>query len=139
MPEPIRMSGAGVALGDRVFRSAAVVASPAAAAETIIASVSIPQDLDVTKGILLQGFAAWTVGASGVSVNLRLRRTNVSGAIVKATGAITQTAANLDSRQIVGFDTGVAALNAVYVLTMIVASGAAESTVSAVELVALVL
>jgi hypothetical protein len=133
------MSGIGVALGDRVFRSATVVASPAAADETIIASVSIPQDIAVGLGILVQGFAAYTVGTDGVSANFRIRRTNVAGTIVKATGATTKVAAQLHTDSILGLDTGGALPNQVYVLTMIVASGSAESTVSAVELVAIVL
>lgn len=138
MPAPIQMSAEGLDLSPRLFRTATVVASPAAAAETIIASLAIADDLALTEGFVLVGYAAYTVGTAGVSVNLRIRRTNVTGTIVKASGAMTRTAANLAADSIVALDTGGALPNQTYVLTMIVASATAESTVSAVELIALV-
>lgn len=138
MPEDIRVSGAGVDLGPRVFRTATVVGSPADATETIVASVTLNRDLAFSVGVLLLGFGAYTVGTAGVSVNLRLRRTNASGTIVKATGAMTRVAANLDADTIVGIDIGPTLPNQVYVLTATVASASAASTFSAVELVAIV-
>lgn len=137
MPEEIRLSGAAVDLSPRVRRSATVVASPAAAAETIIATVTIDRDLALGLGVLLLGYAAYTVGTAGVSANFRIRRTNVSGTIVKASGAKTVAATELHDESIVAVDTGASLPNQVYVLTMIVASASAESTVSAVELVAI--
>ena len=138
-PVPIQLNAAGVDLGPRYFRTATVVASPAAAAETIVASLTITEDLAVSKGIALVGFGAFTVGASGVSVNMRIRKTDVVGTALKATGAITYTAADLGALTVVAFDTAPTLPNQVYVLTAIVASGAAASTFSAVELQALVL
>lgn len=139
MPDPIQLSAAGLDLSPRVFRDATVDASPAAAAETVIATVSIPDDLAVTEGVLLIGYAAWTVGTAGVSGQFRIRRDSVSGTAIKASGATTRTAAELNHDTIVGFDTTPTLPNEVYVLTLIVGSASAESTVSAVELVAVVI
>lgn len=137
MPEPIRQSVLDHDLSARVAQSAAVVASPALAAETIIASVTVARygDLPIVSGVLLIGWCAFTVGTSGVSGQLRIRQTSVSGAIVADSGAVSETAANLDARTIVGFDAGAGV--SVYKLTLQVASGAAPSTVSAVNLVAI--
>jgi hypothetical protein len=60
----------------------------------------------------------------------------VNGTVVAATGATTAVAANLGSLSVRGFDTGATMPNQVYVLTMIVASGSASSTVSAAHLIA---
>jgi len=139
VPEPFRLSGQNVDLSPRVFRDASVDASPAAAAETVIATVSIGPDLGFGLGVLVIGYAAWTVGTAGVSANFRIRRDSLTGTIVKASGATTRTAAQLQHDTIVGIDTSPTFPNEVYVLTLIVASASAESTVSAVELVAVVL
>ncbi len=138
-PQPTRILGDAIDLAPRVARSATVVASPADATETIIASVTINRDLDVGLGIMVKGFAAYTVGTAGVSGNLRIRRTNVAGTIVKATGALTVVATELHAPSILALDTGIATAGAVYVLTLTVASASAASTVSAVELIALVI
>lgn len=134
---PIQYSGKFMDLSGRIAHSETVVASPAAATETIIATVTIPSDVAVTAGVFLFGWAAFTVGTNGVSANLKLRQTDASGTTKAATGAMTETAANLDARSILGFDAAPPAAG-VYVLTLTVASGSAPSTVSAVELVALV-
>ncbi len=137
-PDPIRLSAKDVDLSLRVVRTGTVVASPAAAAETIIASLTVVPDLVVGLGVVLNGYAAYTVGTGGTAVTLRMRRTDVAGAIVKASGAMTRTAANLAADDILAVDTGPTLPNQVYVLTMQVTAGAAASTVSAVELVAIV-
>ncbi len=137
-PDPIRLSAKDVDPSPRVVRTGTVVASPAAAAETIIASLTVVPDLVVGLGVVLHGYAAYTVGTSGTAVTLRIRRTDVAGTIVKASGAMTRTAANLAADSIVAVDTGPTLPNQVYVLTMQVTAGAAASTVSAVELVAIV-
>jgi len=133
---PIIESAKQIDLSGRVASSASVVASPAAAAETIIATVTIPDDVALALGVLVIGYAAFTVGTNGVSANLRIRQTDASGTIVKASGAVTETAANLDGRSLVGLDTA-ASVAQKYVLTLTVGSGSAVSTVSAVSLVAL--
>lgn len=134
----IHLNAAGVDLGPRVQRTATVVASPAAATETIIASLTIAGNLATSVGVFLFGFAAFTVGASGVGVNLKLHVTDASGTTLKATGILTYAAADLGALSIQGLHTTPAIPGQVYVMTATVASGAAESTVSAVELVALV-
>lgn len=138
MPQPIRESVTFEDLSTRLLRYGTVDASPAAAAETVIATLTIPNfgDLAVVSGIQLRGWLAFTVGASGVSATLRIRQTNVSGTVVKSSGATTVTAASLLEMSISGFDAtpGVSA----YALTLTVGSAAAASTVSAVELSAIV-
>jgi hypothetical protein len=136
---PVQLSAAGIDLSPRVFRSSVVVASPSGSSETTICSVTVTGNLAVSLGVLLIANAAWTVGTNGVSVNLKLRQTDTSGATVKATGAVTATAANLMATTVVGLDTAAVLPGQVYVLTMTVASGSAASTVSAVDLVAIVL
>lgn len=142
MPQPIRTSSAVVDLSVRFPVTTAVVGSPALAAETIIASLAIPQfgDITVVSGILLQGWAAYTVGTSGTAVTFRIRQTNVAGTIVVSTGALTGSqhgAAILSADDITGYDVtpGVG----VYCLTMQVTAGSAGSTVSAVSLAATVI
>lgn len=134
----MRLSAAGVDLSPRVKYSTTVVASPAAASETTICSVTIDANVATPLGILLLGWCAYTVGGSGVSVTLKLRRTDTSGTTVATTGATTAVAGNLRHGDVIGFDTGPTLPGQVYVLTMTVGSGAAESTVSAVALAALV-
>lgn len=135
---PIKVGGAVVGLSERIFQNATVVGSPAADAETIIASLTISDDLVVTEGVLVVGFCAFLLGASGVSSNVRLRKTDASGTILKSTGTILGTAADLLSRTVIAFDTSPTVPGQVYVMTLTVASGAAASTVSAVTIAALV-
>jgi hypothetical protein len=137
-PVPVKYSGEALDFSPRVRRTAAVVASPAAATETIVASLSIPDDLSVGLGFLLLGYAAYTVGTAGVTGNLRIRRTNVTGTIVKASGALTVAATELHAPAIFALDTGGSLPNQVYVLTLTIGSASAESAVSAVELIAVV-
>lgn len=136
-PVPIQIGAAGIDLSPRVFKSEAVVASPAAAAETIICSVVVGGDLSTALGVVLLGWATYTVGTNGVSILLKLRRTDASGATVAATGADTAVATNLGTKTILGVDDGQVAARQVYVLTMTVASGSAETTVSAAAIVAI--
>lgn len=134
--EGLRMSAAGIDLTGRLGVSTTVVASPAAAVETIIAQVAIPANLTIVSGVLVVAFAAFTVGANGTGANLKVRQTNAAGATVVASGAVTETAANLDELAVVGFD---ASPNEgqLYVATLTVPAGTAQSTVSAVTLAAL--
>lgn len=140
MPVPLGENAAGLDLSARAAATTTVVGSPALAAETIIASLTLDTDKTIVSGILLRGFAAFTVGTSGTAVTLRIRRTNVSGTVVSTTGALTGgiAAAALVAETILGFDTGAALTGQVYVLTLQVTAGAAVSTVSAVELDALI-
>lgn len=138
MPDPIEYSASLIDFTSRFAANQVVVASPAAAAETIIASVTVPDTAAVLAGVLIVCEAAYTVGTNGVSVRFRVRQTSVAGTVVGDTGAITETAANLDSTTVVGFDTAPPAVRT-YKVTMIVASGSAASTVSALTIAALAL
>ena len=137
MPQPIAESSVRVDLSGRFPVTTTVVASPAAAAETIIGQLSIPNfgDTVIVSGIQLTGWAAYTVGTSGTAVTLRLRQTNVSGTVVASSGALTKTAASLYADDIFGVDAAPGV--AIYVLTMQVTAGAAASTVSALGLSAI--
>lgn len=140
MPDAISRSAVGLDLSPRVIQSTTVVASPAAAAETIICQTpALSGALSIGQGVLLFGWAAYTVGTNGTAVQLRVRQTNVAGTLVVATGALTGSqhgAAILSEDDVQGFDTGPAS-GQVYVLTMQVTAGSAPSTVSACQLVAI--
>lgn len=134
--EPITTSGAAVDLSPRMAYSSAVVGSPALAAETIVASVTIPTGITIAQGIQLSGMVAFTGGTSGVSANVRIRQTSVTGSVIVASGALTIAATDLYCFSVDGVDTAPVA-GQVYKLTLIIGSGAAVSTVSAVYLSAL--
>lgn len=136
--EAIRRSVVGDDLSPRLLSSTVVVASPALAAETIIASLTIPTPLVVAAGVQLTGWAAYTVGTSGTAVTLRLRQTGLAGTVIASSGALTRAAASLQSDDVNGVDTAPVLPGQVYVLTMQVTAGAAASTVSAVLLSAIV-
>lgn len=139
MPVPTRFAGDALDLGPRFVHTASVAASPAASSETTIATLTVSKDVQLGVGAVLIGYAAYLVGASGSAVNLRIRRTDTSGTIIKASGAQTVTAADLRGDTIIGVDTGGSTVGQVYVLTMTVTAGAAESTVSAVSFAALLI
>lgn len=134
---PERLDGRAVNLASRIVSSHTVVASPSDNTETIIASVTLPLNVQTFQAVELQGWAAFTVGTSGVSVELKIRQTDTSGTVIADTGATTATAANLGALSVSGSDASPGAGQA-YKLTMTVASGAAASTVSAVYLRALI-
>ena len=139
MPQPIKMDSEFIDLSNRFQSTQAVTASPAANAETIIATLTLANfgDIAVMNGIRLHGWAAYLVGASGTAVTFKIRQTDTSGTVVAQTGALNVTAADIRFGEVVGKD----ALPGVvkYVLTMTVTGGAAESTVSAVHLGAIVI
>lgn len=125
-------------LSGRAVFTTTVAASPAAAAETIIAT--LPKSfggVPMATGVYLFGWAAYTVGTSGTAVTFRIRQTDASGTVVSSSGALTRAATNLAADDINGLDTAPAAGGQVYVLTMQVTAGSAASTVSAVLLGAL--
>ena len=138
MPQPIRADSIGFDLSKRFPVTTAVTGSPALAAETIIATLTIPSfaDIAVVSGIQLMGWAAYTVGTSGSAVTLRLRQTNAAGTLITSTGALSKTAASLYADDIGGTDAAPGVV--VYVMTMQVTAGAAVSTVSAVSLSAVI-
>jgi hypothetical protein len=138
-PTPIRYDSAALDLSARVKKSTTVAASPALAAETVICSLTIGDDIAPVVGVALIGSCAFLVGASGTDTTLKLRRTNTGGTTVFSTGIINApAAADLLSYTIAGFDTGPTLPGQIYVVTLTVANGAAESTVSAATLLAIV-
>lgn len=136
---PITASAVGLDLSARFAGSSTVGASPALAAETIIGTLTLATfgAIQVVGGIRLQGWAAFTVGTSGVGATLRIRQTNVTGAVVVTSGAITVTAAALEEIGVLGADAAPGV--GVYVLTLQIASGAAVSTVSGLHISATIL
>jgi hypothetical protein len=138
--DPINTSVRFIDLTDRIKVTTTIVASPALAAETIIAQLTPISNLTIVTGVDLSGWVAYTVGTSGTAVELRIRQTGLAGAVKADTGALTGSqhgAAILTADDVEGFDTAPAA-GQVYVLTMQVTAGAAVSTVSAVKLRAIV-
>src|SRR5438552_13528634 len=136
MPVQTRIDAVGIDLSPRLFFTTTVVASPAAAAETIIASLTVNQSLAVATGVDLSGWAAYTVGTSGTAVQFRIRQTDVNGTVKGNTGALTGSqhgAAILTADDVEGFDAA-PAVGQEYVLTMQVTAGSAASTVWAVSL-----
>jgi hypothetical protein len=141
VPVPIQADAQRIDLSKRVQVYATVDASPAAAAETVIATLVLAgfADTPIISGAYLFGWAAYTVGTSGTTVQFRIRQTSVAGAVKANTGAMSGSqhgAAILSSDDVNGFDT---APVGTYVLTMQVANGAAASTVSALVLGAILI
>lgn len=123
---------------DRLFTDLTVDASPAAAAETIIATVTVSSVPRAEMGVLLFASAAWTVGANGTGSTLKIRRTDASGSTRYSTGILPTAAAVLVNQTAVVFDAIGQVQNQVYVVTLTVTAATATSTVSAVTLAALV-
>lgn len=134
--DPIRYAGNQVDLASRFAFSTTVAASPALAAETVIATLVSPPGFRTAEAILLDGWAAFVVGTSGTAARLRIRQTGVAGTLIADSDAITGgiAAAGKVALDVAGVDTGTVA---VYVLTLQVTAGSAASTVSAVRLVGL--
>lgn len=128
------MGVAHVDLSDRFAVTTTIVASPALAAETIIASITLPQNVVLSSGIQVFGWGALTIGTSGTALNLRIRQTSVTGSVIVATGAQGVTAAALTETGLQGFDASPTLPGQIYVLTAQVTAGAAASTFSAVQL-----
>jgi hypothetical protein len=136
--DPYRLASLAADFKDRIFTDITVDASPAAAAETIIATVGPISPLRADQSVVIFGWCSYTVGTSGVSGRLRIRRTDASGATKADTGLLTRTAGNLVDDSIIAVDALGAVGNQVYVMTLTIGSGAAASTVSAVALVAVI-
>lgn len=136
MPRPIGIAADEIDLSKRFAVSGVVVASPALAAETIIASITMAGDVQIVAGVHVSGWAAFTIGTTGSAARLRLRQTNVAGTVVADTGALTGgvAAAGLLAQDVEGFDAAAAQTGQVYVLTLQVTAATAVSTVSSVFL-----
>lgn len=137
--EPIHFSALGLDLSPRIVQSTTVAASPGGSSETVIATLSVPSltGEQVISGVIVIGWATFTVGTNGVSANLKLYDTlTASGELLVATGALTVVAANLVAFSVQGFD--VEGDIGSYCMTLTVGSGSAASTVSALQLLAIV-
>ncbi len=127
--QPITLSGAALDLSGRVAQNTTVVASPAGASETIVASVTVPSGIVITSGVLVVCVFGVTIGTNGVSYRARVRNTNVTGTVVGDTGVVTASAASLYEVTVIGFDTAAVA-GTLEKVTLTVASGSASSTVT---------
>jgi hypothetical protein len=137
---PITETNRGTDQTPRFVRTTTVVASPTDNTETIIASLTLPDNASPVAGVELVAFAAFTIGTSGSAGNLKIRRTDASGATVAATGLVTAgvwAATQLAELVAMGFDTGPTLPGQVYVATLTITAGAAASTVSGLYLRAL--
>lgn len=137
-PVPIRESVAGIDLTGRIFSTTIIDTSPSAAVETTIAHLTITGDPPILLGVFFFAFVAFTIGTAGTAASVKVRRTDTSGATVVDTGLINATAANLTERTPIGFDNNKAANNQLYVVSLVVTSANAPSTVSACTFVAVV-
>lgn len=134
---PIQEGADSLDLGNAVVSSQTVVASPSAATETIIATITVPVIRD-DQEVHIDGWCGFTAGTNGVTAQLKVRRTDASGS-TKATGpAKTVVAASVYDASIAAKDAPGAVVNQVYVLTLTVGSGSAQSAVSAVNFRALI-
>jgi len=140
-PAAIRYTSDGIDLSQRFFGTATVAASPAAATETIIGSLTVTGDIAVISKVYLFGWAAFTVGTTGDAATLKIRQTDASGSTKASTGATNAgvlAGAQLTTLAAIGLDTAPTLPGQVYVLTLTVANAVAASTVSGLGLVAVV-
>jgi hypothetical protein len=141
-PATIESNIATADLGARFKATTTVGASPAGASETVIGTLTIADFgfAAVTQGVIVNGWAAYTLGSTPSSCQLRIRQTNIGGTVVGNTGAMTgghNTAGFLVADDVNGFDSGAGV--GVYVLTLTVAGAGSASTVSALYLTAIII
>src|SRR5215469_9758112 len=139
--QTIQVSGAGVDLSPRFSANNTVVASPATAAETVVATIPAIQSAVVTgSGVLLIAQIAYKVGTSGASAQYRIRQGTTAGAgtVVFDSGVCTAatSATNLVIENMIGFDTSPTLPGQAYCMTLTVGSASAASTVSAASMAA---
>lgn len=135
MAQAISASAKGMDFTPRFAESHAVAGSPALAAITTVCSLTFPgfSDVAIMNGVQLEGWAAFTVGTSGVTAKLDIRQTSTAGAVIATTGLLTVVATNLVAFAVQGIDQAPLAAG-VWVLCLTIGSGAAVSTVSATQL-----
>lgn len=131
-------------LSPRFARSTTIVASPAAASETVIAQLTaISANVVVASAVVILAQVAYTVGTSGTSARYRIRQGTTAGSgTVVADSGITNAgiaATNLVVENIFGIDTAAVFPGQAYCLTLTIGAGAATSTVSAVAICALII
>lgn len=140
MADPITRTAAGLDLSDRVFENHTVSASPAGSSITTVATATwAPSDFPpMVYGCYLSCELALTIGTSGVSALLQIRRSSSSGTVIASTGAITVSAASLYSISAQGVDAVAFVPGQAWVVCLTIGSGAAASTVSSVSLFGIV-
>jgi hypothetical protein len=110
----------------RQAAAATGVATPASAVETVIATVGVPNlgDNPLISGVVVDGVLNITPGATATAVIIRIRRTNLTGAVVGV--AQTHTLANPASGSVpfTALDTAPVAGNYVVTLATTGQSGA---------------
>ncbi len=136
MPQPIQYDAAHLDLSARFISSSTVSASPATNAETTIATLTLAGDLGIQTGVLLIAQCSFTAGTSGTAATMKIRRTNTSGATIVTSGATTVVATQVYQPTLLGIDPNPVPNTTVYVVTLTITGGAATSTVSAVNVIA---
>jgi hypothetical protein len=117
-----------------------IVASPAAASETIVATTGPIGLIYDGAAVFVWWFCELTIGTSGVSLNAKLRRgAALTSTLVNVGQARTVVAGNLVSFSGCYVDNAAGASAPQYSLTLTVGSGAAASTLTDVMLLAAVL
>lgn len=133
MPIPKLMAGSRM-LG---YFSTTIVASPAAGSETVVCTTQPFSPNSDFSIIFLVGWVNYTVGTSGVTGKLQIRRgTSASGTSVAAGGLSTVVATHVQDQLILGVDTPTRGNDFQYSMTLQVGSGAATSTVANAALLA---
>ena len=139
--QPIENSAILSDWSPRIVDTVTVQGSPiAAAAETVIATLAIPNfgGTAIVAKIYLDAWAALTVGTNGTAVTFKIRQTNLAGTVVANSGALTAgiAGAALTEVDLEGSDAtpGVAT----YVATLQITAASANTTISAVSLRAII-
>lgn len=140
MTEPITRDAVGLDLSQRFLQTTTVATSPTGTGATVIASLTVTDDLAVEQGVRVEGFAQLTVGTGGTSVQLQVRQTDGTGTAIADSGAISATGADLVTHTVLGVDTGPTLPGQVYALVATVAGAGAtaSSSVTAAALFATV-
>ena len=135
----IRYSGGLVDMTPRFWQTTTVAASPSAGVITAIASLLISGDSAICSGVWLTAQAAFTAGTAAVTALLEIRETSTTGTLIASSGLVTVVATKLFTQSIQGFDTAAVTPGQVYKLCLTMGSGSATSTVSSLQLAALVI
>jgi len=148
MPYGFVQSANAIDFGPRFATSSTIVGSPSAATETLVAQITgLDGQLSVSVGVFLSAALSFTVGTSGTAIRVRIRQGTTAGAgtVIADTGALTGgvAAGNLLSQDIQNVDTnavgGTALASTSYHVSLTVTAGAAASTVSQANIIALIL
>lgn len=140
MADPIILGGGAIDLTRRITKTSTVIGSPAAAAETIVATTpAVDAQLGYSLALVFFNLA-YTIGTNGTACTVQIRQTAaLTGASKFTTGAQTgghNTATQLVADDVMAWDTSPATQ---YTVSLQVTSGSAASTVSAVQGIAIYL